>query len=683
MSTLSIAPASPQFAPWPRRIAVAALVLVLLLFAVWALLFITKGRFLRPWFETIASARAQRQVKVAGEFNLYFDPIDLAFRADGLTVANPAWAQQGDLIAARHLALRVRTGSLLWGRPVIAQAAIDGARLGLQWDAQHQRNTWTFATSGLPATTADLPDIERGVITQTHVDYGDPQAQLVLHVDVSPIVDARAQAGQAKFGQALGFTGTGTLRNQPVRFAGQIEQPDRTVDTRPSAVVLHAQANATTIDVSGQMPGITNIAAGQYHFAARGANMANLFDFMGVVAVPTRRYHLVADVVHTDQTWTFSGIKGTFGDSDLAGRLAVATRGDRLHLDADLHTASLDLLDAAPILGYDPQRLDQMGTRGLVTRENGHPRILPDAPLRSADLRRFDADLRYRVGAIAASHFPVGQIDLTLRLDHGVLTLQPLTAVVAGGRLDSGFVLDTRGPEVKAQYRLALRPTPLGTLLAQFGVKQSGTTGTLEARVAMHGVGDSLRSNLGHASGRMAVIIPAGTLSTRDAQLAELDIGTFAQRMFQKKLKDPVAINCGLVAFTVADGVARADPLLIDTRKNVITGTGDFSFRDESVDLQVRARGKTFSLFSLQSPVGVGGYLAAPRVNVVSGQLLRRIAVGGALGLVASPVAALIAFVDPGNGKAAACGPVLAGARSAAQHTTTGQPVKGLSHRKP
>ena len=60
---------------WAMRIMVA---LVLALFVVWLVLYITKGRFLRPWFERVASAQLHRSVKVAGEFNLYFDPIDVA-----------------------------------------------------------------------------------------------------------------------------------------------------------------------------------------------------------------------------------------------------------------------------------------------------------------------------------------------------------------------------------------------------------------------------------------------------------------------------------------------------------------------------------------------------------------------------------------------------------------------------
>ena len=73
-------------------------------------------------------------------------------------------------------------------------------------------------------------------------------------------------------------------------------------------------------------------------------------------------------------------------------------------------------------------------------------------------------------------------------------------------------------------------------------------------------------------------MLPQGTFWTRNVQLAELDIGTFLQKLFQHELKEPVRINCGLIGFTVRGGVAAADPILIDTTKNVILGRGGFSF---------------------------------------------------------------------------------------------------------
>jgi uncharacterized protein involved in outer membrane biogenesis len=218
----------------------------------------------------------------------------------------------------------------------------------------------------------------------------------------------------------------------------------------------------------------------------------------------------------------------------------------------------------------------------------------------------------------------------------------------------------------------------MGTLLAGWGVAESGTTGVVKARAQLRGLGDTVHDSLAASNGRIAIILPKGTMWTQNIQLSELDIGTFVTKMFADKLKKPVEINCGLIAFTVRDGVAAADPILIDTSKNVITGRGNFSFKDESLDLALRADGKKFSLFSGQSPVGIKGHFAAPGLQVITPELLTRAGVGAGLGLVATPLAAVIAFIDPGDAKSTACGPVLNGAHAIAQRTKKGEPRKDV-----
>ena len=233
-------------------------------------------------------------------------------------------------------------------------------------------------------------------------------------------------------------------------------------------------------------------------------------------------------------------------------------------------------------------------------------------------------------------------------------------------------------PAVVTDYDIRLSPTPMGRLLAGWGVEESGTTGTVKARVQMKGVGNSVRDSLAASNGRIAVIMPKGDFWTRNVQLSELDIGTFVQKLLQKKLKKPVQINCGLIAFTVRDGIAAADPILIDTDQNVITAKGGFSFRNEAIDLNVRANAKKFSLFSAQSPLGAERLFRAARaMAIVSPQLITRGAVGLGLGIFASPLAAVLAFVDLGDAKSADCGPVLQGATAAAQRTTKGKPLEG------
>src|SRR3546814_15120023 len=112
------------------------------------------------------------------------------------------------------------------------------------------------------------------------------------------------------------------------------------------------------------------------------------------------------------------------------------------------------------------------------------------------------------------------------------------------------------------------------------------------------------------------------------------------------KLKKPVEINCGLIAFTVRDGIGAADPILIDTEKNVIAGRGAFSFKDESLAMAMEADAKTFSLFSAQSPGGLGGNFASPAIHPVRPELIERTGEGVEAGPVLGPLAARIDFVD-------------------------------------
>src|SRR3546814_19217727 len=85
------APAWLRRRPRPLRIAVRTVAIILLiLFAIWLILFVTKGRFLKGPFERFATAQLERQVDVGGDFQLYFAQFNFQFYPEDLTIANPA-----------------------------------------------------------------------------------------------------------------------------------------------------------------------------------------------------------------------------------------------------------------------------------------------------------------------------------------------------------------------------------------------------------------------------------------------------------------------------------------------------------------------------------------------------------------------------------------------------------------
>jgi len=637
-----------------------------LLVLAWTILFVTKGRFLKPTFEKIASSQTHRNVKVAGDFQLYFAPFNVKFLAEGLTISNPEWAGRGNFFSARKIDTRISTWSLFTHKYRFNWVGLENGRVDLQWDKAGERNTWTFDDNKKKGDPFELPAIRRALVQGTLVRYVDPRMQIEAAIRIHTV-----EATDTKFASAVRFDGNGTARGTRFTLNGALLSPNATLAGGANQLRLHVEGVRTAIDVSGTLPGATEIEGADLHIDARGQNLADVFAVAGIAVPDTRNYRLRSAMTKRGDEWRFTGMRGRFGASDLSGKFTVALKEPRLLLTADLSTRLLDIVDAGPFIGYSPQA---SAAGAVVTQAAGTPRILPDAPLRVEALKNFDAKVDWTVRTVRADKLPVSNITLGLDLDNRLLKLSPLNFSLARGTVNSDITINARRDPVFTDYDIRLSPTPMGVLLAGFGVEESGTTGTLKARVQMTGSGNSVRDSLANSNGRIAVILPKGSFWTRNIQLSELDIGTFIQKMFEKKLKEPVQINCGLIGFSVRNGIAAADPILIDTDKNVMLGRGGFSFKNERLDMAFRADSKKFSLFAGQSPVGIGGYFARPSIDVISPELLGRAGAGLGLGIVASPFAAVIAFVDVGDAKAADCGPVLAGASARAQRTDKGKP---------
>ncbi|HKT77154.1 MAG TPA: AsmA family protein [Sphingobium sp.] len=653
--------------PWPLRVIAY---IVGFIFLLWLTLFITKGRFLRHPFERFLTHRLERPVKVAGDFQLYFDPIAIKFRAERMAIANTPWASRPHFFQADVIDTRIAPLSLLFGDKYrVRWLELRNGTADLEWSPDGKSNTWTFGDPNQKGEPLNLPLIRRALLAGTTLRYRDPRMQLRTDIRFQTV---RAQ--DTRFASDIRFTGDGVMRQRPFTLRGGLLSPNETVIGGKNSLALHAESGPTIFEVSGTLPGATEIEGADLRVMTRGPNLALLFDFLGVAIPETRTYRFTSALTKQGGEWRFTHLKGRFGDSDLAGRMTVSLPDNRLLLKAALATHTLDIVDVGPFIGYNPHRLAAQGGSGAIQTVNGAPRILPDAPLRVAALRNFDANVRYDVRQVRAPHVPISNIGLTLALQRSLLTLSPLTFDMSGGHVSSDIEINARGEPVRTHYDVRLSPTPMGKLLGRWGVEESGTTGIIKARMQMTGVGDTVHDSLSTSNGRIAVILPKGTMWARNVQLSELDIGTFITKMFEKKLKEPVQINCGLIAFTVRNGIAAADPIIIDTTKNVMLGRGGFSFKNESLDLAFRADGKKFSLFSGQSPVGINGYFARPGVDVISPELIARGGAAAALGVALSPLASVLAFVDIGDAKSAACGPVLAGATAAAQRTTSGKP---------
>ncbi len=627
----------------------------------WLVLFVTKGRFLKPTFVKYASKYADRPVAVGGDFQLYFAPFHLKFLAQDLSLANPAWAHDKQLFTARLIDTEISTWDLLFGRQHVLYLTLDGANAGLEID-RAGRNTWTFAGN----TPFKVPPIDRANVTGSAVHYIDAKHAADVRLAFGDLTGNVNGRGADHVAGPLTFHGGGTALHAPFTLRGALTTPNSTITGGRTGLELHAGVAQSTIDVSGTLPGATRIDGADLTVTIAGRNLQTLFKLTGATAPATRPYRLAAHFTKRGTDYKFTRINGRFGDSDLSGNLDVATGVTKTTLKGTLHSNTLAALDIGPWIGYSPDKLAAKGGKGVMTMVAGHPRVLPDATLEIDALKGFNADVKYTATHVRTGNVPIDNLVITVDLDDRDLKLSPVAFDVIGGRVTADIDLDAHREPVVTSYDIRMTAVPIGKLLTSFKVEDNGTTANIAGHIKLRGTGDSVRTSLAASSGRIAVIVSKGTLWIRNIELAKLDVQNFVLALFGRDLKKPRDIRCGIAAFTVRDGVAAADPVVFDTGRAVYTMKGQFSFQDEGIGLALRGRSKEISVFSGQSPIGINGYFAAPKVNPVSKELLARGGTSILLGIVATPIAAIIPFVDLGTTKNSNCA-AIESAKTAAQ----------------
>ena len=327
-AALAAEPARPRRRRhWLRNVLIA---IVVAIFAVWLVLFVTKGRFLRHPFERFAGSQTGRTVTIGGDFQLYFAPLAIQFLAERVTITNPQWASGPSLLTADKLDARIAPLSLLFGRRHFYTLDMTNGAVDLEWDKAHDRNTWTFGDPNVHGKPLQFPIVDRASVTGTTLRYIDPRMPLSANLRIDPITSTNA-----RIGQAVGVEGDGRVRQTPFRVTARMLSPDATVNRGKNQLVLRAWAANNVIDVSGTLPGLADIENVPLQTRATGRNLAELLRIIGVAIPQTRRYWVDAQLVKDGDVYRFTQMRGRFGASDLAGRAdgerraaAAARRGD-------------------------------------------------------------------------------------------------------------------------------------------------------------------------------------------------------------------------------------------------------------------------------------------------------------------------------------------------------------------
>jgi uncharacterized protein involved in outer membrane biogenesis len=212
--------------------------------------------------------------------------------------------------------------------------------------------------------------------------------------------------------------------------------------------------------------------------------------------------------------------------------------------------------------------------------------------------------------------------------------------------------IDARGNVPRSALDMRLT----GIQLAEFAHGDPASppvSGELQARLQLEGIGSSVHAVAASSDGRVTAIVPGGSLRHSLAELAGIDPLNALGLLIANNKADS-NLRCGVLAFQVHDGTMGVEKLVFDTDPVIVTGRGTVNLGPETWDLSLRGAPKHPQIMRLRTPITITGPLGKPRIGVDKGSLAKQLLIGGALA-VATPVAALLAFVDPGLAKNANC----------------------------
>jgi uncharacterized protein involved in outer membrane biogenesis len=642
-----------------------------------------KADELRGPIARAASAHLHAKVQIKDHLELHLLSFHPHAVVNGILVENPSWVGHGELASIGKLTIQLEPTALLRGAIVLPVLEVDDADIHLIRDASDHAN-WRLGSSqgeSHSSRPARLPVVRSFSLHRARFNFEDAMRELQL---TSSVTADENRAAQGREWARL--NGKGTANGQPFTLA-VIGQPLLDIrPNRPYLLTFAIRSARTGLDGRVSLAKAFDLGSLRLDFSAAGADLADLYHLTRLALPNTAPYRMTGQLHRAGTRVDLTDLDGKVGSSDLRGTITVETAKKRPLMTADLHSDSLNLGDIAPAFGTrvagaksgtTATRAAAAPSKRAAAADNETERLFPDAKLDPKRIRGMDADVRYRASSVQARKIPFKQVAFRLELNDGVMKVDPVSFVLAQGRVAGSVQMDARHdvPEVALDARLS------DVQLSQFHGKDSppALEGTLTARALLHGRGSSPHAVVANADGTVVFVVPHGEVRSAFAELTGINIANGLGLLLTKD-EQQADLRCGVAQFQALQGTLVAKSLVFDTQNVLITGKGAIDLGSEQLDLDMSGQPKKFRLGRVRAPITVRGTLLHPSIGVKTGNTVGQGAAAVGLGALLGPLGAVLAFIDPGLAKDADCSALMNEAHEgAALKTASAAPEKSAA----
>jgi uncharacterized protein involved in outer membrane biogenesis len=631
-----------------------ALVALIALVAIW------NWDWFIPMTDRIVSARLGRTVSMQHlHIRIAANPV---LEADGVVIGNPRdFPAPGPFARIDRLAVMLNGPAYLHGR-VIVIPSIEVDRPDIAAAALPDgRNNWTFPfdatpSGGKPGSGPRIGDLR---ITDGHVHAVVPKLKADFHLDIATADPAGGQPAQ------LVVKARGTYANQPItgEFTGGALLSLRD-QQHPYPVDLKLANGPTKVALHGTVQDPLAFAGTALKVELSGQSFSDLTPLIGVPAPTTRPFHLAGDLTYAERHFRLEHLEGRVGTSDVDGTIAITQGAERPQVTLDLHSSRVNLVDLGGFVGAP------VGHGATSTEEHPNPEpakqtatrfLIPHTPIDLPRLHAADISLRYHGDHIEGRSIPLDDVTAELTDENGALRLHPLSFGIGRGRVVLNIAAEPTGPHtLHAKVDTEFRQVDVARLMSATHTFRG--EGRIGGRAEIDGTGDSIGGILGSGNGEIKLFMVGGNLSALLVDLSGLQFGDAL--LSALGLPKRAEVRCLVSDFALRHGLLETRTFLLDTGDDNIHGKGTVNFRDELANFEIRTEAKHFTIGSLPAPIEITGHLSNPSIGPKAKEMGARGVAAVALGVLLTPLAALLPTIQLGLGEDNNCGQLIRSAQS-------------------
>jgi len=399
----------------------------------------------------------------------------------------------------------------------------------------------------------------------------------------------------------------------PFKVRGRVQRTDSAFLFDRVAV----QLGGHSITLHGSLGEAPRLVGTDLELYASGESTALIAELTGFRKLPDHSFRISGRFHGTPEEFTTDGLEIVLGESDLTGSLEVDIRA-KPAVTARLSSKHLDL---APFMQASPEGGDDSTDTAVAAGTPKKKTVISNNPIDFAPLHRADADVMVAIGTLQLPLKRFREVELGARLENGRLEVHRFSLIgQREGRGSGTLVLEPVGDSYR--LRTVLDFDALRLDLPGKDSADASSEPPIDLDVRLDVVGKSPHGFAGSANGSVQVVIGKGVMDNQVLDLVTADLLLTLLNAFNPFAKHDVAteLQCGVFFVSLEDGVARLDPMALQSDKMTMLGKGKIDLGTEKLDLEwitKPRKGIGISASMITNPyIKLGGTLSEPAVHL-------------------------------------------------------------------